>query len=61
MKSIKRFFSGRYGLDYLTFFLLILALGIPNIRNPWILSALLILYCLTRILSRNIPARQREL
>ena len=63
---LMQFMSGRYGVDKMTYFLLILA-GVISFANcffySWILRAIVSLICcyaLFRTLSRNIYTRSRE-
>jgi len=66
MNWLSNFFAGRNGLDPLTMFLLVvcfvfsLLLRTTNWLVFGLLYYLLLLYCIFRALSRNLPARQEE-
>lgn len=68
--SIARFMYGRYGVDSLSWCLLIvytlLSMGIRFIPNPWVylgasaVGTALLVWMIFRILSRHLEARRRE-
>lgn len=65
MQKLQRFLYGRYGTDPLNLALLILGvvcslLGSLFFRPLYFFTDLLFIYVLFRVLSKNIPARQRE-
>lgn len=66
LEKLRRFMYGRYGGDTLNFALLIAGLVsalIGQIARFWplsVLSCAFYVYALIRVLSKNIPARQKE-
>ncbi len=67
MQHLKRFLAGRYGSDQLGVCLVVLSLllSLGFSFTPWpqlgsLLALALLLYGIFRMLSRNIPARERE-
>jgi len=55
------FFRGRYGVDTLTFVLLLTAIILSNIKYAWIIGVCLSVYALFRILSKDVDKRRKEL
>lgn len=57
----RNIFTGRYGFDQFSFFMLILAILFLLIKNFWPVSVLFAVFVLFRAFSKNIGRRQREL
>lgn len=64
--ALVRFFSGRYGLDTLgkwqmgVYFLLALVNAFVHTPILWLLELAMLVWCLFRVISRNVNARLRE-
>jgi len=60
-ERLRKIFQGRYGIDNLSFFILIFAVLLFRIRYLWILGIVLTGYVIYRIFSKNLSKRQVEL
>lgn len=56
-----RLFAGRYGVDRMFYFLMVVALLFLALPRMWLLALLFAGWAVFRAFSRNIPRRQREL
>ena len=58
---LRKFLSGRYGLDNLTLAIAFLAAMLLNINYAWIVGVGLLGFAIFRVTSRNIGKRKQEL
>ena len=59
-RGLIKYFYGRYGVDQLTYFILLVSIVLTYFKYTWILSYVLMGYAVFRTLSKNIIKRRIE-